>query len=644
LEARQFVANGSVVEDAELVDRALRDPLWSRTLVSTDGTVGAIVVDLSSTEGEALATAMNSIRNAIAPYEAAGFSFYIVGEAAVSVAAQEAGRNSAVRAGVFTGGMLFLTLMALIRSLPAVLASLISIGVASVWTIGLLPVFGWQQSHLSSGAATLILVLGCADCVHFVTHYLEVGAKFSDRVEGLSATSNWVLAPCLLTTATTVGAFLSFSGGDVLALKQFGVMAAIGVSLAFLLTFSLLPALLLVLRPRPRRLHYSEAWQEILKRLARFGARRRVLVLAVSIVLAVLGALGVPKLRIEMNVEELWGPHHPVTRAIDFVSLHLQRADRLEIEIRLPEDVRIEEPQTLQELADVETALVAVDRVGRSHSLVSLLRHAHGLVSAARAEDKFLPGSEAAIGELLFLISSGSPGALDQVLTVDQRYTRLSLEVENLSMIDRARLLENVDRLLRTQLPEGWNYEVTGPVVLTYRFGREFGRSQTNIVSASSILVTVLIGAYLRSVSWALLAVIPNAVALILMFGSMGHWGMLLNFGSAIVAPIAIGIAADDTIHFLTAYSRDRRKGRDVISALEGAISGVGEAVVTTAVALSLGFLSMMTSPMATVADMGVLCAIAIIGATLADLLVLPALIATVAEWRGFQRLPGRHG
>jgi predicted RND superfamily exporter protein len=128
------------------------------------------------------------------------------------------------------------------------------------------------------------------------------------------------------------------------------------------------------------------------------------------------------------------------------------------------------------------------------------------------------------------------------------------------------------------------------------------------------------------------------------MFGAMGHWGILLNFGSAIVAPIAIGIAADDTIHFLTAYSRERRSGKEAIVALHGAISGVGEAVIATSIALALGFLSMTTSPMATVADMGLLCAIAIIGATVADLLMLPALIATVADWRSFRALPEHHG
>ena len=643
LEARHLVVNHAVVDDAQLVQRALEDPLWSRTLVSDHGRVGAIVVELSSTESAALSSVMNAIEQSIQRFETRGFDFYVVGEAAMFAAAQEAGLESAARAGALTGGMLFVALLFLIRSVAAVIATLATIGVASAWTIGLLPLLGWQQSELTNGAATLILVIGCADCVHFAAHYLEVRPSFSSDTDALRATARWVLAPCFLTTATTVGAFASFASGEVLAVMQFGVMAAIGIAIAFLLTFSLFPALLILVPPRPRRNQHSAAWQEVLARLAKFGVRRRRLVLALAIALAALGGMGIPKLRVEMDIAELWGPDHPVTRAVDFVSEHLQRADRLEIDLTFGRDAhQLEDPRTLRTLADLEADLVRLDAIGRSQSLVTVLRHTHRLVAGVDAPD--LPDSETAIGELLLLASSGAPGVLDPWLTLDQRHTRLSLEVDELSMEEKKQLLAEVDRIFSSRLPAGWSYAVTGPVVLTYRYGREFSQSQANIISASSLLVVAMIGIYLRSLPWALLAVVPNAIALMLMFGTMGHWGILLNFGSAIVAPIAIGIAADDTIHFLTAYARERRSGKEPVVALEGAISGVGEAVIATAVALALGFLSMLTSPMSTVADMGLLCAIAILGATAADLLMLPALIATVTRWKRFGRLPDPHG
>jgi predicted RND superfamily exporter protein len=639
LESKTLVVGGEPSEDQDLYQRAMSDPLWSRTLVSTNGQVGAIVVELSSTDGAGLSSTITSVESALDPFIDAGFRFYVVGEAAISVAAQRAGRASAARAGVFTGGMLFLTLLFLIRSLPAVIASLGVVGVASAWTMGVIPAFGWQRSHLTSGAATLILVIGCANCVHFVSYYLENRPRFASVVEAIEATSRWVVAPCLLTTATTAGAFLSFGGGTVLALRQFGSMAAVGVVAAFFLTFSLFPALLVVLRPQPRRLQFSAAWQEVLGRLAGLGIRRRQLVLIVALALALLGIAGVPKLQVEMNVAELWGADHPVTQAIDFVSDHLQETDRLEIELALGQDHRIQSPDTLRIIADLEEAAEKLEGIGETRSLLTLLRRGSHLVYGT--DPHSIPLSAMETGELIFLISSGSAGALDQWLTLDQTRTRLSLGIEKMPMHMKRALLREMEELITDQIPADWSYQLTGPLVLADEFGGEFSESQTNIVSASGLLVTGLIAAYLRSVPWALLAVLPNAAALVLLFGTMGHWGISMNFGSAVVAPIAIGIAADDTIHFLTAYARERRKGIEPTAALRNAISKVGEAVLATAAALSLGFLSMMTSPMATVADMGLLCAIAIVGATAADLIVLPALIATVARWgKGPRGLP----
>ncbi len=639
IDARRLVEGNKPVAEPALRQLALADPLWLRTLVSRDAKAGAIVVELSSTESDALSTVMREIRREIEPYSSA-FRLHLVGEAVMFVESQEAGLSSAARAGIATGSMLFLTLLILIRSLPAVVASLATIGVASAWTLGLLPLLGWQQSELTNGAATLILVIGCADCVHFAAHYLETKPQFTNAATALESTSRWVLAPCFLTTATTVGAFASFATGEVIALTQFGVMAAIGITLAFLLTFSFFAALLAVVPMRPRSRQHSAAWQEVLSRLTDLATRRKRLVLTLSTALAFLGIVGIPKLQVEMTISELWAPDHPVTRAIDFVSANLQRADRLEIELTLPADVRLEDPLVLRTLQHLDDELRTQDGLGEARSVATILRHANRLL---RGDSSTLPNSADAIAELLFLTSAGASGALDPWITLDQRHLRVSIEVEKRSMLEQERLLSRVDRGLREALPPGWTFSITGPVVLASRYGTEFSRSQTNIISVSSFIVFAMIGIYLRSLPWALLAVIPNAIALLLLFGAMGHWGIQMNFGSAIVAPIAIGIAADDTIHFLTAYARERRAGRSAVVGVRRAIAGVGEAVIATAIALALGFLSMLASPMASVADMGVLCAVAIVGATLADLLVLPALIATVAEWREFREPPGRH-
>jgi hypothetical protein len=641
IEARQLLVDGQPVRDPQVIRRALSDPLWSRTLVSTDGRVGAIVVELASTQSQALLTVVEEIRRLLEPYHALGFRFHLVGEPVIWVAAHEDSLSSAIRVGIGTGSMLFLTLFLLLRSFAAVVASLATIGVASAWTMALLPLLGWQQSVLTSGASTLILVIGCADCVHFAARYLETRAEFSHSSTALSATTRWVLAPCFLTTATTVGAFASFAAGGVRSLIQFGVLSAVGVSMAFVLTFSVFPALLTLLPPKPRSPNHSAAWQEVLIRLARFGTTRQALVLILGAALALIGAAGIPNLRVELDPYELWGPDHPIQRALTVVERDLQRPDRVEIEVSLPRATTVEDPFSLTTLVHLEKELRRVKKLREPRSLLTLLDHTNEVIRPGVGLET-VSGNPRAVGELMTLVGA-SAGALDQWLTLDHRRVRISAEVEELSSTEKVHFLTEVKDVLRRSLPVDWDFSVTGSLVLTSLHDTQFRKSQMTIVSASSVLVFGMIAIYLRSFPWAVLAMIPNALALLLLFGTMGHWSVNLDFGSAIVAPIAIGIAADDTIHFLTGYARERRSGSDPFQALRGSMTGVGEAVITTALALALGFLSMMTSPFPSISNIGLLGAVAIIGATVADLIVLPALIATVAGWRGFGGSPGRH-
>jgi predicted RND superfamily exporter protein len=629
LEVRRFVTDGVGSVDPELVRLAREDPLWHRTLLSADGTAGAIAVELASTEADALVSVMEEAEAAIAPFRAS-FTFHLVGDAVLWDAAHTGSVESMMRVGVGTGAMLFITLLLLLRSLPAVVASLATIGVASVCSLGTLPLLGWPLSELTSGAAAAILVIGCADCIHFAAQHLETRARFGGDAPSLVEAARQVAAPCFLTTATSAAAFASFGFEGIRSLLQFGVMAGIGVSLAFVLTFSLLPALLVLWPGHVRPRNHSHAWQEVLARLAEFGIRRRRLVLGAAFLLLLVGGIGLTKLRVELSFTELWEPNHPVRRALDFVSQHLQRPNRLEVQLELPGDARIEEPAILGEVAGLEERLARVDGIGDSRSVATLVLHANRLLHPERATSE-LPRSTLEVGELMTLVSSGDPSSLDTWITFDQRSLRVSAEVEDIETAERQRLLEEVDRLLASTLPAGWRFQVTGPIAVGTHWAIAFGRSQTAIVSTSIFFVFLLIWVYLRSFAWAVLAMIPNAVALVLLFGAMGHWGVPIDMGSAIVAPVAIGIAADDSIHFLTAYSRERRIGHEPLDALRRAIAGVGEAVIATATALALGFLSMLASPFPSISSLGFLTATAIVAATLADLLVLPALIAVAA-------------
>ena len=175
---------------------------------------------------------------------------------------------------------------------------------------------------------------------------------------------------------------------------------------------------------------------------------------------------------------------------------------------------------------------------------------------------------------------------------------------------------------------------MTGPTVLHLAIDGAIETTARQSVIASTILVSILVMIFLRSVRWGALAMIPNLVPLVILFGLMGLWGIPIEGGSVVVAPIAIGIAVDDTIHILHHYARARRSGIGSVEAVREATRHCGRAVVTTSCALVLGFLAMTISEFQSVANIGVLSAAAITAAAVSELLVLPALLSLFSRLR----------
>jgi predicted RND superfamily exporter protein len=633
-ESRTLWVNGDAAPDRELLARhALADPLWRGTLVSNDAAVGAIVVEMASTESKALFSVVHDIREALAPMERRGFRYSLVGQAIVDVAYHETGSADAAKVGGGIAAAIALTIFLLTRTWQAILVVMATIGCATAWMMGCQALFDWVQGPFTMAAPTVVMVVGTADAIHFLGRYAAERSRQLDRTQALLRTAEVVGPPCIMTTLTTSAAFLSFAFGETIGLARFGVLAALGVSFALLLCFSLLPALILLLpEERPAAFRISGSWDSAMNRLVTAATGRGGLVLLAAGALTAFCALGLPKLRVETDTVGYWGPEEQIPRWFRFVGEHLREPDSVEIALALPDGTTILDPDALGAVQRIEAFLSSVDGLGRSQSIVGPISRANRLVHDDGPAFDRLPQTQGAIGELLTLISFGSPGVLDPWISIDHRQVRLSTEAQNLLHTERARTLLEIRRYLEANLPESWSFTVTGPLTLSYEYTEGVLRTQIRSFSTAALAIFALLIVFLRSVRWAALAMIPNLIPVIVLLGTLGHWGVYADAATAVVAPIAIGIAVDDTIHLLNHYGLQRRGGLGSLAAIQAGMRTVGRPVITTSAALSLGFLTMLVSDFQSVENVGLLSALAVLGALVADLLVLPALIAVTAR------------
>ncbi len=637
--ARRFVDEHGPVDDVEfLAERALGDKLWVGNLVSADAQVGAILIELRASDSATSVVAYAELEAALAPFRDRGYRYHLVGGPIDFVVAGDELRRANERLIPLVGVLLAGVIWLLVRSVFAVAATLASGALAVLWTLGLLGWIGWPQNTLTQTLPPLVLVISACHGLHLLWRYAAESSDAVDRAEreaALLRVARDIGGPCVITTLTTAGAFLSFTTSGLESFVRFGIVSAAGAGIALLLSFALLPILLrgVMLAPLDRGPEgEGGAWERALHGLTRVAAAAPLAVVCVAALLGAVSAVGLPRLEVDVSYEDLYGEDSRVVRWVHFVEENLRAPETLEIEIGLPDGERLSAPERMDRLAEFEAFLSATDGLGRVHSILDPLRAMNRLLHDDDPQYERTGRTARENAGLLFLLGGAAP--LDPWVTVDLRYARLSVEASKVPQDRLRELIREVRGYVESELPPSWTVTLTGPAVLVHTMVEEVKHTQLYSFVSAGLVVLVLVAVFLRSFGWAVLAMIPTGLPVLLTLGVMGFAGVRLDVGTAMVAAVVIGIAIDDTVHLLTQYRRRRARGLEAAISIEQAVVHVGRALITTSIALALGFLSLVVSPWSSVASFGVVASVAISVALLADLVVLPALILVLSRRR----------
>jgi len=625
LVAHRFFGNDGIDAPTEFVEQALADPLWRGAIVSGSGRTGALVIETDTTDPRHHEALVSAIETAVAPFARRGFRFRMAGYPWLHVAAARGIAADGLLVGASTFSALAICFGLMLRSWQSVLGVLATIGLASGCALAVVAVCGWPWDNTISAAPTLVLVLGSSDAIHFITSYWRERTGGLPREAALLAAAGATAAPCAMTAATSIAGLLSFLGVDAVSFAHFGAVAAAGVAASFVLTFTALPALFACLPDTTARaVRDSRRWDGAIASLVELPIRHRRPLLAVAAITTLIGALGITRLNTNASLRNYWRKSDPIRTGVDFVSTRLSSFDVVEIDLTLPNEIT--DGDELETVRRLEEQLQRAPGVRQVRTLTTLLERSAKALGARQFDAD-------TAAETLALVSLGDPSTLDQWISFDHRQLRLSVVLEPSGRDRLASVLEEI-RARLDSLPPTWSAELTGPAALELAVNSAVADAALQSVSASSLLVTLLVMAFLRSVRWGLLAMLPNVVPMVALFGSIGWRGIPLDGGAAVVAPIAIGIAVDDTIHFLHCYAARRRGGLASLEAARFAARHVGRAMTTTSATLVCGFLAMQVTRFQAAVNIAQLSALAIAAAFAAELLLLPALLATFGRER----------
>lgn len=624
---RHLVEGGKVVADVEsLREQALNDPVWKRRLVSEDGVTGALVVHLRDSSSRAATDAYGALRDAVRPYEKAGFEFNFVGGPVEFVVAGADLQRSTRRIIPLMVGVIGVALVLLFGAPMAALSAMLCVGLAVLWTVGTMGWVGWPQNSLTQILPPLVLVVGVCDAIHLLGRYAALPADWQAEPAMLAAAAE-IGSPCVLTTLTTLVGFGSLGVSGLESISRFGVLAAVGVAVALLLTFTALPVLVCA---APRAWFVlggtSRRWSGALDAVGRaVTGSGRMPIIAVAVVAAVAGVWGARGLRVEVAFEDLYGADSDVVRWAHATSELLRAPDTLELAIEPPAGAGLP-PRAFAIVDRVQRELAGVHGLGQSLSIVDVLRRLNGwlhrdeLPLGDTDDDKGRPSS------VYRLLRNRDPSVTDDLVDSDTPALRISVESEKLPQAKLRALLDEVAAVVERVVPPGWSASVTGPLAVVGRMIDAIRQTQLRSFGLAAVAIFVLVVGFFRSLRLGLLAMVPTVLPVVVTVGAMGWLGIPLDVGSGMVASVVLGLAVDDAIHWLAQYVRERGAGASAADASRRAVLRTGRAMVTTSVALAVGFCTLSFSAWHSIASFGIIAAVAILTALLAALFLLPAI------------------
>jgi predicted RND superfamily exporter protein len=492
------------------------------------------------------------------------------------------------------------------------------------------------------------LVIGVAYSLHVVAEYYELARPDRSPKEVVLETLQAINTPALMAAITTVLGFFVQTLNPIVSIRDMGLYASVGITLAFVFSVVLVPALLALLRLPSRQVNtFAPGLSARLRGLTGAVMRQRNAVILACAVLAVLAASQIPRIQVDSDFQSFFRPSDPIRQATDMVSRHLAGSMAFNVVVDGTTRDVMKQWETLRRVRTLQEAIDALPGVDKTVSFVDYcllldrgVQEGGGSLEVSPDGELVEPSAQPAGKTTTFLenpeqlkgvmqLLAGRPKSF--ALVVNQEFSRTNILVRtSLSRSnDIAATVEKIQALAAEILPPELKARPTGSIILLTKTTGDIVSGQVQSLTLTAAVIFILMAAMFLSARVGVIAMIPNLFPIVIFFGLMGVTGVALNFGTNIIASIALGLAVDDTLHIMCRLSSELRNTDQEGHALIETLSTVGKPALYYSGLLVLGFLTLGTSRFVPIQAFGLLSAATIVIGVIGELLLLPALLAT---------------
>lgn len=525
-------------------------------------------------------------------------------------------------------GVLFLSF----RMLRGMVLPLLVVLVAVIWTVGLMSLAGVKLSMISSFLPVLLVAVGSAYGIHVINHYFERAEEGASKRELITEVVEAMANPVFASALTTAAGFLTLISAFLVPIREFGIFSAFGVLISFVVSLTLIPALLSLL-PLPKVKEGKRAKaspHKVPRALARGVNRRGLWILGGAVLIFALFLTQIPRLKVESDMTKYFRPSAPVIQGLQFVEERFGGSQNINIVIETGRRDGLKDPKVLKFIDDLQRYLEGTGIVGYTSSLVDLIKETNYTLHGDDEAFYRVPDSARAVAQLLLLYEMGGGEILKSVATRDFSKAQVTARVRSVGTAAYEKLIADVERFIAENAPQGVTGYVTGALVIYVRISHKIVQSQIVSLIASFGAVWLIVSVLLGTGIGGAFALLPLVVAVVGNFGVMAMAGAKLDLATVMIASLVIGIGVDYAVHFITRYRRERMRGLPHPEALEVTYDTAGRAIVYNALTLTAGFLVLIFSRFGALATMGWLVALTMVTSSAGALLVLPVALGAV--------------
>ena len=619
-------------------DVATHDSIITDSFISKDGTTTMIFARLvadANENGDISSEMMGYLKPLIdAESNKTGYKYWLNGgppmtQAFVDIAGHDAMMFTPL---VFLSSMILLFLL-----FRRVSGALVPLGVVLFTFLSVLAVqtlLGYKLNNFTANIPVFIVAIGIADAVHIYSVWLMGKKEGKENTEAVYNSLQKNFLPILLTSLTTTVGFSTLAISKVVPVATLGIATASGAVLAFLISVLWMPAVLLLLKKE------IKGKNETSSKIKSFGYGNFIvhndkkIIVYGTLIVAVIG-LGLGFLKVDSNTIRYFDKNVEIRKSAEFTMKHLTGSMSYILLVDSGKKDAIKEPEFLRTIEKfcVDYQKVFPKDVRNMSSLMDIIKRYNEILN----HKNVIPNDRKLVAQYLLLYSMGLPQGkeITDQMDFDQRKLRINVLT---NIVDTSKDMKMINYANKWWAKTPYKLTLTGQTAMYAHMQKDITDTLIYSLSLTILIVSLMMLLIFKRLKILWILLLPNLLPVILVIGMMGWLRLTIDMGVAIAGAIIIGVAVDDTIHFLIKYFDARKRGLNMADTFDEVLHYAGRAILFTTIVLSLSFSMFVFSTFTPNQNFGMVTASALVIALLIDLIYLPALLSVLDKKHNYNK------